>query len=134
MKKWYLILSVLFLAIVIGIVLPIWRGYKVKAYLDEVTIHSAVHDVYNDTVGETADGAVRMSQANLYYFEKAVTRSGLVYRSFRPTTAEMPYVTVTYHDGAEFRIVDGGTTNGDKDLAYIIYSYDGRCTCFALTG
>lgn len=134
MKKWYFILSVFLLAIIIGIAVPVSQGSKIKMYKNEMVLHSAGHKVYNDTSGVTAEGAVRLSDANVYYFEKAVTNTGLVYRFFKPNVNGMPSVTVTYHDGAVVQVFDAGKTKNNKDLAYIFYSYNGKSTCFSLGG
>ncbi|MBY0427197.1 MAG: AsmA family protein, partial [Cytophagales bacterium] len=40
----------------------------------------------------------KMTDANVHYFIKAVTLNGLNYRLFKPDTAEMPSVSVTFHD------------------------------------
>lgn len=134
MKKWYFVLAVFLLAIIIGIVVPVLQGSKVKRYMNELVLHSAVHDVYNDTKGVTTEGSVRLCDANVYYFEKAITNTGLVFRYFKPDVSGMPSVKVTYHDGAEFEIFDAGKTKKNKDLAYIFYTYNGKCTCFSIGG
>jgi hypothetical protein len=133
-KKWYIILTVFLLAIIIGVVVPVLQGSKVKTYLNEITLHSAVHKVYNDTKGVTSEGSVRLCDANVSYFEKAITNTGLVYRFFKPDVSGLSSVTVTYHDGAEFEIFDAGKTKNNKDLAYIFYSYNGKCICFSTEG
>jgi hypothetical protein len=133
-KKWYIILAVFLLAIVIGIVAPVIQGSKIKTYMNEIALHSAIHKVYNDTKGVTTEGSVRLCDANVYYFEKAITNTGLVYRFFKPDVSGMSSITVTYHDGAEFKIFDAGKTKNNKDLAYIFYTYNGKCTCFSTRG
>jgi hypothetical protein len=131
-KKWYIILAVFLLAIIIGIAVPVVQGSKIKTYMNEIALHSAVHKVYNDTKGVTTEGSVRLCDANVYYFEKAITNTGLVYRFFKPDVSEMSSVTVTYHDGAEFKIFDAGKTKNNKDLAYIFYTYKGHTDVPAL--
>jgi hypothetical protein len=133
-KKWYIVLAVFLLAVVFGIVLPVVKGAQVKTYYNEMAVHSAVHDTYKNTTGVTAEGTVKLIDANVRYFIKAVTKSGLVYVFFKPNTKDMPSVSVTFHNGAGVEVFDAGTTQKNKDLAYIVYTYNGKTLCFKLEG
>jgi hypothetical protein len=132
MKKWYLILAIFLLAIILGVGMPLFRSHKINSFRDEMSIHRAVHEVYGNTKGETREGAVLLSPANVYYFEKAITHSGLNYRFFKPDVNGRESVKVTCDDGAVIEIFDAGMTKKGKDSVVIAYSCDGRMNNFSI--
>lgn len=82
----------------------------------------------------TDEDAPRTSlhQANVSYFMDAVNRSGLLFIIFPPS--DRNGIVVTFADGAEYTVVDGGKNSDGKDVAYIFYKYKDEDYCYRLIG
>ena len=109
---------------------------RVRRYERETDDHR--RDVlvnYTPVYAYHTDGSpdVSMSPGNTVSFLTAVTRTGLLY-NYLPPKADGESVTVTFADGAEYKVIDGGLDKNDKDIVYIIYKYDGRTYYFELSG
>jgi len=134
MRKTFIIFGCLFAFCIVSVTIPIIMYYNTQRLQRDTNIHSAVNSVYGETYGETEDGRVLMSEANVYYFLKAMTRYGMRYRFVTPDVSGMPQVRITFFDGAEFIIADAGEDKDGADVAYIVYTYDGRTLSYSLSG
>ncbi len=76
--------------------------------------------------------ATSLHVSNTSAFMQAVSRSGLTSRMLPPSGDKG--VVVTFPDGAEYTVVDGGTDSSGEDTAYIIYKYKGRTYYYSLSG
>ena len=70
--------------------------------------------------------------ANVSYFLDAVSRSGLFFELFAPS--DRKGIVVTFADGAEYTVVDGGKNGDGKDVAYVFYRYQNKSYCYRLIG
>ena len=95
---------------------------------DVLTNYTKVYAVHSDD--EKPD--VSLSPGNTVSFLTAVTRTGLLHKYFLPKS-DGETVTVTFADGAEYTVIDGGLNKNGKDVVYIIYKFDGHTYYFELS-
>ena len=136
MKKIIIAVIAVFLFIGSFITIMGWGQSRVSLYLRDSNDH--MRDVVvNGTrvyAEHTDVDAPRTSlhQANVSYFLDAVNRSGLLFIMFPPS--DRKGIVVTFADGAEYTVVDGGKDSDGKDVAYIFYKFKNEDYCYRLIG
>ena len=140
MKKLTVAFMVVFIAIFLAIgtfiTVMVLGKSRVSLYLRDSDDH--LRDVVvNSTVvyAEHTDAEApktSLHSANVVYFMEAVTRSGLLHKLIPPLNQQG--IVVTFADGAEYTVIDGGKGSDGKDVAYIIYRYENKKYCYSLSG
>ena len=136
MKKFVIAFIAFFLAIGAFISLTVYGQSRVSLYFrdsddhlrDVVVNGTKVYAVHTDSEAPRTS----LDPANVSYFMDAVTRGGLLYKMFSPR--DKKGIVVTFADGAEYTVVDGGKNSDGRDVAYIIYKYKNYSYCYSLTG
>lgn len=136
MKKLIIAVIAVFLMIGSFITMTVLGQSRVSLYLrdsddhlrDVVVNGTRVYAVHTDVEAPRTS----LDSANVSSFLQAVTRTGLLFKPFAPGNQEG--IVVTFPDGAEYTVIDGGKNSDGKDVAYIIYCYSDYKYCYSLTG
>ena len=136
MKKIMIIVIAVFLFIGSFITVTVLGQSRVSRYLRDSDDHrrDVVVNATRVYAEHTDSEAPRTSLAlgNVLSFVDAVTRSSLLYEMFPP--GNQKGIVVTFADGAEYTVIDGGRKSDGRDVAYIIYRYKNEKYCYSLTG
>ena len=136
MKKFVIAFIAFFLAIGVFISLTVYGQSRVSLFFrdsddhlrDVVVNGTKVYAVHTDSEAPRTS----LYTPNVSYFMEAVTRGGLLYKMISP--GDKKGIVVTFADGAEYTVVDGGKNSDGRDVAYIIYTYKNYSYCYSLTG
>lgn len=136
MKKIIIAVLAVFISIGVFISMMVLGQSRVSLYLRDsddhlrdVVVNSTV--VYAEHTDKEAP-KTSLHPANVMYFMEAVTRSGLLHKLIPPF--DQKGIVVTFADGAEYTVIDGGKGSDGKDVAYVIYRYNGKKYCYSLSG
>lgn len=138
MKKVVIPVVALLLAGILFISLPIYKRYRVSGFIREFNnIHmlswSQLTPYY--VRAESDQGVYALTDGNLSYCSAALTREAqMVYRFFRPDLSALPCVTLTFPDGCELVVANGGQRDDGRDISYIVCSYQGKTSTYSITG
>ena len=92
------------------------------------------HGLDSTTAVSFGGKPVLLHPQNLDALCTAITRKG-VEKVRAPKVPEAEAcVVVTFADGAEFTIFEGEAASNGDDVAYILYTYEGKKTCIRLLG
>ena len=138
MKKIVIPVVALLLAGVLFISLPLYKRYRVGGFVREFNnIHMLSWSQLDPGYvrADTERGSFVLTSGNLHYISGALTReANMVYHFFRPKTADLPQITLTFPDGAVITVADGGADKNGRDVSYIICTYQGKTRAFSITG
>lgn len=139
-REWNTVKKFMVGALVFFCVIAIWMAAaligasRISRYLRESDDHLRSVVAEGAAVSAVAaDGqAVRLTPYNASEFLTAVGRSTLSYRYF--LLNRQGGVRVSFSDGGEYTVIDGGTDRDGQDVAYIIYHFQHHTYYFSLTG
>ena len=100
MKKIVIPVVALLLAGVLFISLPLYKRYRVGGFVREFNnIHMLSWSQLDPGYvrADTEQGSFALTSGNLHYISSALTReANMVYHFFRPKTADLPQITLTF--------------------------------------
>ena len=137
MKKVIILLVCVALFVAAGaamIVVPLTLKYAVTQYTRELREHVAIYSE-GGTVTAEYDGTVTsLTGGNVSYLSAALSRSTMK-RVFRvPDYDEGEAARIEFSDGAVYLVFDATPEGASDDIAYIIYTNDGKTKSFRVEG
>ncbi len=138
MKKVLIPVICFFLIVGAVIFFPVAKRYRINGFYKEFAyVHMLSWDQIDPKYvkAESDQGTVRLNENNLSNAANAIMRvNSLDFLFLTPNTDGLDCVTLTFPDGAVVQIFDAGTDENNKDVAYIINTYQGDTHSFSLTG
>lgn len=138
MKRFVIPVICFFLIVGTVIFFPVAKRYRINGFYKEFAyIHMLTWNQLEPRYvrAQSDQGTVRLTEGNLNYAATAIMRiSSMDFLFFKPNTDGMEKVSLRFPDGALIEVFDAGRNKNNKDVTYVISTYEGKTRSFEVVG